>query len=308
MKKTLKVLALVLALSIALVGCGGGTAKEESKEQAPAATAGEKKEAATTGEAVKGEITVVSREEGSGTRDAFVEITGVMKDKVDGTTLEATIQNSTNNVMTTVSQDPNAIGYISLGSLNDTVKALKVDGVEATEAKIKAGEYKISRPFNIAYQEAKLSPAGQAFIDFIFSEEGQKIVVDQKYIAVKDKPEPHATVADLSGTVVVGGSTSVTPIMEKMAEAFMASHAGVKIEIQSTGSGAGMTGVMDGTLEIGMASRALKDEESKVLKHEAIAMDGIAVIINKDNGTDNIAMDMVTKVFTGDVTDWSEVK
>lgn len=252
-------------------------------------------------------INVVSREDGSGTRGAFVEIVGVEDaDGNDATYLEAVIQNSTNAVMTTVAEDKYSIGYISLGSLNDTVTSVNVDGAEATTDNIKSGAYPIARPFNIAYKEG-LSELAQDFVDFIMSVDGQAIVADNSLIEAADGAETY-TPSGLSGTIVVGGSTSVTPVMEKLTEAYEGLNSGVSIEIQSTGSSAGMTAAMEGSADIGMASRDLKDSEKAELKYEAIAIDGIAVIVNNESTITGLSTDNIRSIFLGEVTTWSEVE
>ena len=256
-------------------------------------------------------ISVVSREEGSGTRGAFVELTGVEEkdadgNKTDNTTADAIISNSTEIMMTTVSGDEYAIGYSSTGSLNDTVKALNVDGVEPTAQNIKDGKYSLSRPFNIA---TKGTPGklAQDFIDYILSEEGQKVVEDNGYIASVDDAKAFKSSGE-SGKLVVAGSSSVTPVMEKLAEAYKAVNKKAEIEIQESDSTTGMTAAADGTCDIGMASRELEDsEKDKGLTSQAIALDGIAVIVNTQNTRTEITTDMVKKIFTGEVTDWSDV-
>lgn len=250
-------------------------------------------------------INVVSREDGSGTRGAFTEIVGVLEDDQDNTYIEAVIQNSTNGVMTTVAGDEYAIGYVSLGSLNDTTKAIKVDGAEATAENVQDESFPISRPFNIAWQEG-LSDLAQDFLDFILSEEGQVIVEDNGFIQVENKGAYEGSGGE--GNIVVAGSTSVTPVMEKLAEAYEALNDGVTIEIQSTGSSAGMTSAMEGTADIGMASRDLKDEENDALESVAMAIDGIAVIVHLDNPIENIAMDQVKQIFVGEITTWGELE
>lgn len=261
-------------------------------------------------EDVSGEtINVVSREDGSGTRGAFTEITGVFVEEgdneVDQTYEEAVIQNSTNGVLTTVAGDENAIGYISLGSLDDTIKAVNVDGVEATSDNVQNGDFPIARPFNIAWQEG-LGDLAQDFLDFIMSEDGQVIVEETGFVQVENSGAYGGTGGE--GNIVVAGSTSVTPVMEKLAEAYEALHDDVTIEIQSTGSSAGMTAAMEGTADIGMASRELKDEENDALESEAIAIDGIAVIVNLDNPIEDITMEQVRQVFVGEVTTWGELE
>ena len=256
-------------------------------------------------------ISVVSREDGSGTRGAFVELTGVEEkdadgNKTDNTTADAIISNSTEIMMTTVSGDEYAIGYSSTGSLNDTVKALNVDGVEPTAQNIKDGKYSLSRPFNIA---TKGTPGklAQDFIDYILSEEGQKVVEDNGYIASVDDAKAFKSSGE-SGKLVVAGSSSVTPVMEKLAEAYKAVNKKAEIEIQESDSTTGMTAAADGTCDIGMVSRELEDsEKDKGLTSQAIALDGIAVIVNTQNTRTEITTDMVKKIFTGEVTDWNDV-
>ena len=256
-------------------------------------------------------ISVVSREDGSGTRGAFVELTGVEEkdadgNKTDNTTADAIISNSTEIMMTTVSGDEYAIGYSSTGSLNDTVKALNVDGVEPTAQNIKDGKYSLSRPFNIA---TKGTPGklAQDFIDYILSEEGQKVVEDNGYIASADDASAVKSSGE-RGKLVVAGSSSVTPVMEKLAEAYKAVNKKAEIEIQESDSTTGMTAAADGTCDIGMASREIEDsEKDKGLTSQAIALDGIAVIVNTQNTRTEITTDMVKKIFTGEVTDWNDV-
>lgn len=258
---------------------------------------------------VAGEITVISREEGSGTRGAFVELLGVevkndAGEKMDMTTEEAIVSNSTSVVMTGVAGDALAIGYISLGSLNDTVKALAVDGAEATVDAIKAGEYKVSRPFNIAVKEGA-SEAAQDFIGFILSAEGQQVVEENGYIAIADDAQAYAGSA--TGKIVVAGSSSVTPVMEKLKEAYIALNSGVEIELQQSDSTTGMQSAIDGICDIGMASRELKDSELEAgLTPTVIAMDGIAVIVNNENPVTELSGDMIRQIFTGEVLTWAD--
>lgn len=262
------------------------------------------------GNAASTGITVISREDGSGTRSAFIELTGVEEKDADGnktdkTTAEAIIANKTDVVLTQVAGDEQAIGYISLGSLNDTVKALNVDGVEATAENVKNGSYGISRPFNIATGDS-ISDAAQDFINFIMSTEGQKIVTDNKYIEISGVSE--YAPAEVSGKVVVSGSSSVTPVMEKLAEAYQAQNSTVTVEVQQTDSSSGMKAAMEGTCDIGMASRDLKDDELSKLKSTTIAMDGIAIIVNNNNQVSNITKDQIKGIYTGEITDWSDIK
>ena len=260
---------------------------------------------------VSGEITVVSREEGSGTRGAFIELTGVEEKnadgvKVDNTTVEAVVTNSTNVMMTTVAGDESAIGYISLGSLNDTVKALQIDGVDATVENIKNGAYTLARPFNIATKEG-LSEVAQDFVNYIMSAEGQQVIADNKYIPLDDAPAYEGK--QVSGKIVVAGSSSVTPVMQKLAEAYQVVNPNAEIEVQQSDSTTGMQSAIDGICDIGMASRDLKDSEKEAgLNGQAIAMDGIAVIVNQNNDLTTLTLAQVKSIFTGEVTEWENVK
>lgn len=256
-------------------------------------------------------INVISREDGSGTRGAFIELFGIeQKDadgnKVDYTTDDCDITNSTSVMMVSVSGNKNAIGYISLGSLNDTVKAVEIDGVAPSVAAIKEGTYKIARPFNIATGET-VSEQAQAFIDFIMSAEGQKVIEDKGYIPVNDEATPFAG-SNVAGKVVVAGSSSVTPVMEKLKEAYLLVNPNAEIEIQQSDSSAGMNAVRDKICDIGMASRELKESELAAgIKPLVIAMDGIAVIVSNDNPVTGLTKDQVKAIYTGEVTDWGEV-
>ena len=253
-------------------------------------------------------INVVTRENGSGTRGAFVEIVGVVdSEDNDAIYQEAVVQQGTNAVMSTVAGDLYGIGYISLGSLNETVKTVKVNGSEPTVENIKAGDYPISRPFNIAYKDGGLSELGQDFVNFIMSAEGQAIVAENSLIEADDAAPAYSS-SGATGDIVVGGSTSVTPAMEALAEAYMERNVDTNIEIQSTGSTAGITGVIDGNVEIGMASRELKDEEAAVLKHQAIGIDGIAIIVHNNNPIDDLSLEQVKTIYLGETTAWSEVE
>ena len=252
-------------------------------------------------------IAVYSREDGSGTRGAFIELFGVEEkdesgEKVDNTTEEAIITNSTDVMLTSVAGDTYAIGYVSLGSLNDTVKAVKIDGAEATVENIKSGTYKIARPFNIA-TKGEVSEVAQDFINYIMSGDGQKVISDNGYIGDDSAAAFESNGAE--GKVVVGGSSSVSPVMEKLIEAYKAVNANVEIELQTSDSTTGMTGAADGTLDIGMASRELKDSETEEgLTATKIAMDGIAVIVNQENPVEDLSSDTVKGIFTGGTTTW----
>ena len=255
-------------------------------------------------------ITVVSREDGSGTRGAFIELFGVEEkdadgNKVDNTTEEAEITNNTAVMMSTVAGDVDAIGYISLGSLNDSVKAVKIDGVEATAENIKSGEYKVSRPFNIA-TNGEVSDVAQDFIDYILSPEGQAVIEENGYISIDDVKDAESTQPE--GKVVVAGSSSVTPVMEKLKEAYAEVNPNAEIEIQQSDSTTGMTSAIDGICDIGMASRELKDEELEAgLTSTTIANDGIAIIINNDNPTDDLSVDQVKSIYVGETTTWGDL-
>ncbi|WP_124058243.1 substrate-binding domain-containing protein [Vaginisenegalia massiliensis] len=265
--------------------------------------------------AQEGEINVISREEGSGTRGAFVEIVGVVNDKKDDMTTDtADIQNGTSGVMQAVAGNPQAIGYISLGSLDDSIKALKVDGVEATAENVKSGDYKISRPFNVVWPKDGMSDLAKDFLSYIHSKEGQAIVEAEKYISVtpKDAKDQELKAYEkqdgLKGQLNVVGSTSVTPLMEKLAEEYQKVNPDVKIEITSNGSTAGIQAAEDKSADLGMASRELKDEEKAKLDADAIALDGIAVIVNKESKTEDITLENIKKIFLGEITEWEEVK
>lgn len=300
MTKKIKATALfgVLAVS-AFAGCGGASSSSNGSSDAGSDTA--KFDASKT-------ISVVTREEGSGTRDAFTELTGVLvKDgdnKTDNTTTSAVTINSTEAVITNVKDNEAAIGYISLGSLNDTVKALKIGGVEATADNVKSGDYAVSRPFNIAYK-GELSDVAQDFVDYIMSSDGQKIVSDNGYVTVSENAAYSGKKP--SGKISVAGSSSVSPVMEKLAEAYQKVNTNAKVEIQTSDSSAGMQSAMGGTCDIGMASRDLKDEEKSALKVETIAKDGIAVIVNNANTCDDLTLDQVKSIYTGETTVWSDI-
>lgn len=278
MKKFLALLSCAVLMAATAVGCGSQNEK----------------------------ITVVSREDGSGTRSAFSELMGVVKDDKDNTTDTAEVTNSTSVMLTTVVGNKAAIGYVSLGSLNDTVKAIKVDGVEATAENVKAGKYAVSRPFNIVTGK-DLTPLAQDFISYILSTDGQAVVDEKGYISVTQGEAYKAS--GQTGTLTIAGSTSVAPLMEVLADKYMALNSGVKIEIQQSGSSAGITSAVEGVCQIGMASRELKDSETaKGVTATKIAMDGIAVIVNKDNSYSELTSDQIRKIYTGETTRWSDLK
>ncbi|MFR0909586.1 substrate-binding domain-containing protein [Eubacterium sp.] len=293
-KKILAVVAMAVITTLAFTGCG--KSNNASKDSGKA-------------EGASGAITVISREEGSGTRGAFTELMKIVDDKdQDITTQTAEITNSTSVMLSTVAQNQKAIGYVSLGSLSNSVKALKVDGNEATAENVKAGTYKVSRPFNICYKENKLTDLDKQFIEFIMSEEGQKLVDAEGYISVGAEGNKPYEGTDAKGKITLAGSTSVAPLMDKLKDAFNKKAPNVSIEIQESGSSAGIQSAIEGAVEIGMSSRELKDEEKTDLTVKQIAMDGIAVIVNNDNTLDNITSDQIKDIYTGKTTEWSDVK
>lgn len=288
MNKFLKgMLALGLSAT-ALVGCSSGGDDAQSDDGSASGT-----------------ITVVSREDGSGTRGAFTELMGIEEDGTDNTTSSAQITNSTSVMMTTVEGNPYAIGYISLGSLNDTVKAVTVDGVEATVENVESGEYTVSRPFLVCTTE-DISELGQDFMNFIMSDEGQAIVEEEGYIPRETTGA--FTSNGASGDLTVGGSSSVTPVMEKLAEAYEKINTGANVSVQQSDSTSGAENTISGVYEIGMCSRDLTEEEqSKGLTPTTIALDGIAVIVNKENAVDNLTTDQIKQIYTGEITDWADI-
>lgn len=313
MKKFIVMLMIAAMTATAMVGCGTNNNAAGSNNANSGTNAGTDNANSDAGEeegkdtaGVSGGITVISREDGSGTRGAFIELFGVEEKDADGnktdkTTVEAVIANSTEIVLSNVAGDPNAIGYVSLGSLSDEVKAVKIDGAEATVENIKNGTYKISRPFNIATNGTP-NDAAQDFINFILSAEGQAVVEDAGYIASVDDAQAFESTG-VSGKVVVAGSSSVTPVMEKLKEAYEKVNQDVEIEINQSDSTTGIQAALDGTADIGMASRELKDSESS-LTSTVIAIDGIAVIVNNENTVDDMTADEVKAIFTGETTTW----
>lgn len=322
--KNTKIIAAALSLGLVLTACGNNNAENTAEEPAATETtdtaetteetadeAKDKEEETDTANVEDHDIDVVSREDGSGTRGAFTELVGLKVKNDDGseedqTTDNADFQNSTNGVMTTVAQDPFAIGYISLGSLNDTVKPVKIDGVEATEENIESGDYKIARPFNLAYKEEDLDEVSKDFLAFALSKEAQDIVLEEGYVPLKETEEYKAA-EGLSGTITVAGSTSVTPLMEKIKEAYEQLNPDVTIEIQSNGSSAGIEAVRGGAANIAMASRELDDEEKKDLTPEVIATDGIAVIVNKESKIEDLTVEQLRQIFAAEITNTGEL-
>lgn len=283
------VLASVLAGSL-LTGCAGSNSAR--------------------GDGAGNGINVLSREDGSGTRTAFIELFDIEQKNADGrkmdlTTDGAQVTNSTAVMMTTVSQDISAIGYISLGSMNDTVKSAKIDGSDATPENVKSGAYKVSRPFNIVTKE-KMSDAAQDFVDFIMSTEGQQVVEEEGYIPI-DGASAYAG-SKPEGKVVVAGSSSVAPVMEKLSEAYMELNPAAEVEVQQSDSTTGINSADEGLCDIGMASRNLEESEQELgLVSTVIATDGIAVILNKDNEISDLTSEQVREIYTGEVTKWSDL-
>lgn len=284
MKKIISIFCLSAMLLITLAGCRGNSGQK---------------------------IFVISREDGSGTRGAFIELFGVEEknesgEKIDKTLSTAEITNSTSVMMTTIAGNQNAIGYISLGSLNNTVKALKIDGVDASVENIKNDTYKVARPFNIATKD-NLSDIAKDFISFILSKEGQQVVESKSYVSIAENAESY-TGSNKSGTITIAGSSSVTPVMEALKEAYIKINPNVKIQLQQSDSTSGMTSTIEGICDIGMASRELKDSElSAGLTATVIAKDGIAIIVNNGNDIDKISSEQVKKIFVGEVTTWDQL-
>jgi phosphate transport system substrate-binding protein len=289
MKKALVFVMMASLLLLSVAGCSTGNSAGDTKSNL---------------------MTVVSREDGSGTRGAFIELFGIEEkdasgNKVDNTIDSSEITNSTSVMMTTVSGDAAAIGYISLGSLNNTVKALSIDGTAPTVENIKGGSYTIARPFNIA-SKGELNPTAQDFVTFIMSTEGQKVVESKGYIPMDNTAAYNGT--KVAGKVVVAGSSSVTPVMEALKEAYQVINPNAEIEVQQSDSTTGMNSVIEGICDIGMASRELKDSElDKGAVPTVIAMDGIAIVVNNDNPISNLTKDQVKQIYTGNLTDWSEI-
>ena len=302
--------ALTLAMDVgSLAGCGSSSSKETTAASGAATKAATEAAAAGDFDTSK-EISVNSREDGSGTRGAFIELFGVEEKaadgtKVDNTTVEANITNSTAVMMTSVAGDPYAIGYISLGSLNDTVKAAKIDGAEATTENVANGSYKVARPFNIVTKDG-LSDVAKDFVDYIMSAEGQDIIEQNGYIKIDQNAAAYAG-SKPEGKIVVAGSSSVSPVMEKLKEAYLAVNTNADIEIQTSDSTTGVTSTQEGICDIGMASRDLKDTETGVTA-TTIAQDGIAVIVNNENPVENLTSDQVKSIFTGETTVWADVQ
>lgn len=278
MKTLMKMAAAAAAISVlagSLTGCGGAS----------------------------GAISVITREDGSGTRGAFTELCGIAEDDKDNTVSSAEVTNSTAVMLTTVAGNASAIGYVSMGSLDDSVKALKIEGVEATTDNVENGSYAISRPFNIITKESNLSDAAQDFFNYIMSTDAATVISEEGYIPVG---EESYTSNGASGSVVVAGSSSVTPVMTKLKEAYASVNPDVTVDVQQSDSTTGVTSTQEGICDIGMASRELKESETGVVS-TVMAMDGIAVIVNKDNSIEDLSLDQVKQIYTGEITDWSSL-
>ena len=303
MKKIAAAVMMVSMVAVTAVGCGSSNGTDTKGADANQSDA-------TSDWDETSDVTIVSREDGSGTRGAFIELFGIEEKqddgtKVDMTTTDAQITNNTSVMLTTVAVNEYAIGYVSLGSLNDSVKALKIDGAEATAENIENGSYKVSRPFNIAVKKDLNNKVAKDFMSFIMSTEGQKVVADEKYIAVADVKDYAGTKP--SGSCVVGGSSSVSPLMEKLIEAYKAVNPNASIELQTSDSTTGMTSTIEGSYDIGMASRELKEEEAAELEPTVIATDGIAVVVNNANPLDELSADQVKDIYVGNVSTWDEI-
>lgn len=284
-KKVLAVIGAAAIIGTVLAGCSAASGEKE-KDNAS--------------------ITVISREEGSGTRDAFVELMGIVDENDNDITIQtAEITNSTSVMTSTVAGNKSAIGYVSLGSLSEEVKALQLDGVEPSTQTVKSGEYKLQRPFNIAYINGSLSDTAKDFVSYIMSTAGAKIIDGEGYISTDTQTTYKAS--GKKGTVTLAGSTSVAPLMIVLADQYKALNPDVKIEIQESGSSAGIQSAIEGAVDIAMSSRDLKDDEAKTLQATQIALDGIAVIANKENSVTNITSQQVKQVYTGEITSWSEI-
>lgn len=309
------VLAATMALSLAACGGSASTSESASASESTAAStseAAESTEAEATGDFdADQDITVISREDGSGTRGAFIELTGVEEkndagEKVDMTTEAAAIQSSTNGVMTAVANDETAIGYISLGSLNDTVKAVTVGGVEANSENVSNGTYTLARPFNIVTNGEPTDAVAVDFIAYCMSPDGQALATEEGYIGGEGT---EYTSTQPSGSITVGGSSSVSPLMEKLIEAYKTVNPNATIEMLTTDSTTGVTGALDGTYTIGMASRELKDTETaEGATATVLAMDGIAVVVNPANTIADLSVDQIKSIYTGEATVWSDLQ
>ena len=310
------VTAAAMMMSLAACGSSASDSAAPASESTAASTSEAASSEATSAEAAGDfdtdqDITVISREDGSGTRGAFIELTGVEEknadgQKVDNTTEAAAIQSSTNGVMTAVANDETAIGYISLGSLNDTVKAVTVGGVAASAETVKDGSYTLARPFNIVTNGEATDPVAVDFIAYCLGKDGQALATKEGYVGNEGED---FTSAQPSGKITVGGSSSVSPLMEKLIEAYKTVNPNAEIELLTTDSTTGVSGALDGSYTIGMASRELKDSETEGgAVSTVLAQDGIAVIVNPANPIENLTVDQIKGVYTGELTVWSDLQ
>lgn len=297
MKKLVCTLLAGAMIAAAFTGCTGA--------ETPATETTANNGSADT--AMTGQIYPITRESGSGTRSAFAELFEIVDaDGNDAITETAESTSSTSVMMTTVAGNESSIGYVSLGSLSDEVKALKIDGVDCTVENVKSGDYKISRPFNICYIDGNLSKQAEDFKSFILSKEGQAVVEEEGYIPMETTAEYKSS--GVSGKITLAGSTSVAPVMDKLKDAYQELNADVTIEIQESGSSAGIQSATEGAVDIGMSSRDLTDEESETLTTEQIALDGIAVIVNKNNTVDGATAETIKSIYLAEITDWADVE
>jgi len=286
MKKTVTGILLLGMLMTAFTGCGNSADFDAGKS-----------------------INAITREEGSGTRGAFIELFGLEEKQADGTkkdliSKDIGVESNTNTILSTVQNDVYAIGYVSMGSLNDNVKALQIDGIDATTANVKNGTYNVSRPFNIA-TKGEATGLSKDFIDFIMSKEGQEVVW-KKYITIDESAALYAG-SKPSGTITVGGSSSVSPLMEDLITRYKEINPNATVQLQISDSSIGMTKTIEGAYDIGMASRELKDSEKTELKDTQIALDGIAVIVNKKNTSTTLSKDDVKKIYLSETKAWSDI-
>ena len=317
-RKSVAAVVTAAAMMMSLAACGSSAA-----DSTPAASESTASSEAASGEAAPAEseaaadfdtdqdITVISREDGSGTRGAFIELTGVEEknadgQKVDNTTEAAAIQSSTNGVMTAVANDETAIGYISLGSLNDSVKAVKVGGIEASAETVKDGSYTLARPFNIVTNGEATDPVAVDFIAYCLSKDGQALATEEGYVGSEGEDY---TSAQPEGKITVGGSSSVSPLMEKLIEAYKTVNPNAELELLTSDSTTGVSGALDGSYTIGMASRELKDSETEGgAVSTVLDQDGIAVVVNPANSVEDLTVDQIKGIYTGELTVWSDLQ
>ncbi len=316
-RKSVAAVVTAAAMMMSLAACGSSAADStpvasESTAASSEAASSEAASAESTGDFdTDQDITVISREDGSGTRGAFIELTGVEEknadgQKVDNTTEAAAIQSSTNGVMTAVANDETAVGYISLGSLNDSVKAVKVGGVDASAETVQDGSYTLARPFNIVTNGEATDPVAVDFIAYCLSKDGQALATEEGYVGsegedyISTQPE---------GKITVGGSSSVSPLMEKLIEAYKTVNPNAELELLTSDSTTGVSGALDGSYTIGMASRELKDSETEGgAMATVLALDGIAVVINPANTVEDLTVDQIKGIYTGELTVWSDLQ